>query len=90
MRSARRHTYGVSYLPYGPGLLAIRVTTADIGVSRSCSHSCETQSSSERMTELERRGVHGNPKREMKVWLDKLAEIDSERRSYIKHQGLVS
>jgi hypothetical protein len=38
----------------------------------------------ERMMELERRGAHGNPKREMKAWLDKLAEIDSERRSYIK------
>lgn len=38
----------------------------------------------ERMMELERRGAHGNPKREMKAWLDKLAEVDSERRSYIK------
>ena len=38
----------------------------------------------ERMMELERRGAHGNPKREMKSWLDKLAEVDSERRSYIK------
>jgi hypothetical protein len=38
----------------------------------------------ERMVELERRGAHGNPKREMKAWLDKLAEVDSERRSYIK------
>ena len=38
----------------------------------------------EKMMELERRGAHGNPKREMKAWLDKLAEVDSERRSYIK------
>jgi len=38
----------------------------------------------EKMIELERRGAHGNPKREMKTWLDKLAEVDSERRSYIK------
>jgi hypothetical protein len=38
----------------------------------------------ERMIELKRRGAHGNPKREMKAWLDKLAEVDSERRSYIK------
>jgi len=37
-----------------------------------------------RSVELERRGAHGNPKREMKTWLDKLAEVDSERRSYIK------
>ena len=36
------------------------------------------------MMELERRGTHGNLKREMKAWLDKLAEVDSERRSYIK------
>jgi predicted metal-dependent peptidase len=36
------------------------------------------------MVELERRGAHGNPRREMKAWLDKLAEVDSERRSYIK------
>jgi hypothetical protein len=36
------------------------------------------------MMELERRGAHGNPKRETKAWLDKLAEVDSERRSYIK------
>ena len=36
------------------------------------------------MIELERRGAHGDPEREAKVWLDKLAELDSERRGYLK------
>jgi Recombinase zinc beta ribbon domain len=38
----------------------------------------------ERMIELEKRGAHGNPERESKVWLDKLAEVDAERRGYLK------
>jgi hypothetical protein len=38
----------------------------------------------ERMIELERRAVHGNPECEMKAWLDKLTEVDSERRGYIR------
>lgn len=36
----------------------------------------------ERMIELEREGVRGDPEREAKGWLDKLAEIDQERRGY--------
>jgi hypothetical protein len=38
----------------------------------------------QRMIELERRGAQGDPEREMKVWLDKLAEVDAERRGYLK------
>jgi len=38
----------------------------------------------ERMIELERRGAHGDPEREARVWLDKLAEVDAERRGYLR------
>lgn len=34
------------------------------------------------MIELEREGVRGNPEREAKAWLNKLAETDRERRGY--------
>ncbi len=38
----------------------------------------------ERMIELERRDKRGDPNREAKVWLDKLAGLDQERRGYLK------
>jgi site-specific DNA recombinase len=38
----------------------------------------------ERMIELERRDKRGDPSREAKVWLDKLAGLDQERRGYLK------
>jgi site-specific DNA recombinase len=38
----------------------------------------------ERMIELERQEKRGDPNREAKVWLDKLAEVDQERRGYLK------
>ena len=38
----------------------------------------------ERMIELEKRGVHGDPEREAKAWLDRLAEVDAERRGYLR------
>jgi hypothetical protein len=38
----------------------------------------------ERMIELKKRGAHGDPERESKVWLDKLTEVDAERRGYLK------
>jgi hypothetical protein len=38
----------------------------------------------QRMIELEKRGAQGDPERETKVWLDKLAEVDAERRGYLK------
>jgi recombinase-like zinc beta ribbon protein len=38
----------------------------------------------ERMIELEKQAAHGDPEREAKAWLDKLAEVDAERRGYIK------
>ena len=38
----------------------------------------------ERMIELERQEKCGDPNREAKVWLDKLAEVDQERRGYLK------
>ena len=38
----------------------------------------------QRMIELEKRGAHGDPERETRVWLDKLAEVDAERRGYLK------
>jgi hypothetical protein len=38
----------------------------------------------QRMIELEKRGAHGDPERETKVWLDRLAEVDAERRGYLK------
>lgn len=38
----------------------------------------------ERMIELEKRGAHGDPERESKAWLDKLTEVDAERRGYLK------
>jgi len=46
----------------------------------------------ERMIELERKGVRGDPEREAKAWLDKLAEADRERRGYqrLAAKGLVS
>ncbi len=36
----------------------------------------------ERMIELEREGMRGDPEHEAKAWLDKLAEVDQERRGY--------
>jgi site-specific DNA recombinase len=38
----------------------------------------------ERMIELERQDKRGDPDREAKVWLDKLAGVDQERRGYLK------
>jgi hypothetical protein len=38
----------------------------------------------ERMIELERQEKRGDPNREAKVWLDKLAGVDQERRGYLK------
>jgi site-specific DNA recombinase len=38
----------------------------------------------ERMIELEQRSMRHNPQLEMKVWLDKLTEVDQERRGYQK------
>src|SRR5215217_1597151 len=36
----------------------------------------------DRMIELEKKGSHGDPDREEKAWLDKLAEVNRMRRSY--------
>ncbi len=36
----------------------------------------------DRMIELEKNSSHGDPKREEKVWLDKLAEVNRMRRGY--------
>ena len=36
----------------------------------------------DRMIELEKKGSHGDPGREEKVWLDKLAEVKQMRRGY--------
>ena len=36
----------------------------------------------ERMMELEHEGMRGDPQREAKAWLDKLTEVDQERRGY--------
>jgi hypothetical protein len=38
----------------------------------------------DRMIEVQSCSAHGDPKREAKAWLDKLAELDSERRGYLK------
>jgi hypothetical protein len=38
----------------------------------------------ERMIELENQDKRGDPDREAKVWLDKLAEVDQERRGYLR------
>jgi len=44
------------------------------------------------MIELEREGVRGNPEREAKAWLNKLAEADRERSGYqrLAAKGLMS
>jgi multidrug resistance efflux pump len=46
----------------------------------------------ERMMELECEGMRGDPEREAKAWLDKLAETDRERRGYqrLAAKGLVT
>ena len=44
----------------------------------------QLQKDLERMIELERQGSHSDPEREAKAWLDKLSEVDAERRGYIK------
>ena len=46
----------------------------------------------DRAIELERQGTHGDPEREAKAWLDKLAELDQERRGYLRlaAKGLLS
>jgi site-specific DNA recombinase len=38
----------------------------------------------ERMIELEKQDKRGDPDREAKMWLDKLAEVDQERRGYLR------
>jgi site-specific DNA recombinase len=44
----------------------------------------ELQADLERMIELEKRSAHGDPEREAKAWLDKLAEVEAERRGYLR------
>jgi hypothetical protein len=46
----------------------------------------------ERMVELERKNVRGNPEREAKVWLDKLAETDRKRGGFqdMAAEGLIT
>ena len=36
------------------------------------------------MIDLEKQGTHGDPEREAKAWLDKLAEVDAKRRGYLR------
>jgi hypothetical protein len=36
----------------------------------------------DRMIELEKKGSHGDPEREVKVWFDKVAEVNQMRRGY--------
>jgi multidrug resistance efflux pump len=52
----------------------------------------QLQADLERMIELEREGVRGDPEREAKGWLDKLAEADRERSGYLRlaAKGLMS
>jgi hypothetical protein len=38
----------------------------------------------EEMIKQERAGMRGDPDREMKTWLEKLSEIDQERRGYLR------
>jgi hypothetical protein len=38
----------------------------------------------ERMIELEKQGAHGDPERDAKAWLDKLTEVEAERRGYLR------
>jgi site-specific DNA recombinase len=38
----------------------------------------------ERMIELEKQGAHGDPERDAKAWLDKLNEVEAERRGYLR------
>ena len=44
------------------------------------------------MVELERDRLHGAPHHETKVWLEKLIEVDQERRGYhrLAAEGLMS
>jgi hypothetical protein len=46
----------------------------------------------EKMVELERKGVRGDPEREAKVWLDKLAEVDRKRSGFqdMAAEGLIT
>jgi hypothetical protein len=46
----------------------------------------------ERMVELERKNVRGDPEREAKVWLDKLAEADRKRSGFqdMAAEGLIT
>jgi site-specific DNA recombinase len=44
----------------------------------------QLQADLERMIELEKQGAHGDPEREAKAWLDKLSEVDAERRGYLR------
>jgi hypothetical protein len=38
----------------------------------------------EAMVEAERAGMRGDPEQETKVWLEKLSEVDQERRGYLR------
>ncbi len=44
----------------------------------------ELRADLERMIELEKRSAHGDPEREAKAWLDKLAEVDAKRRGFLR------
>jgi hypothetical protein len=44
----------------------------------------ELRSDLDRMIELKRQETRGDPEREAKVWLDRLAETDQERRGYLR------
>jgi hypothetical protein len=44
----------------------------------------ELRADLETMIEFEKRGAHGDPEREAKAWLDKLSEVETERRGYLR------
>jgi site-specific DNA recombinase len=44
----------------------------------------ELQADLERMIELEKQSARGDPEREAKAWLDKLSEVEAERRGYLR------
>jgi site-specific DNA recombinase len=44
----------------------------------------ELRADLERMIEMEKQAVHGDPERQAKAWLDKLSEVEAERRGYLR------
>jgi hypothetical protein len=76
----KHHAYGDAGCPHGKNHRAEKLEAAAWKiVSGLLQDSARLREGLEDMIERERAGVHGDPARQAKAWLDKLAEVDRKR-----------